>query len=109
MHLLHVETAVTDQLAGEQQHGDLVPVAPPGLGIGIHVEHPHGVAACGRQGGELLQQFLAQRAAAARIEHESRIGRRAHGRGDSAPESADLTEWAMNSTVWAGTSPTAVT
>lgn len=99
MHLFVVETAVTNQVSFAEQHGYLVPVANAGGRIPIDVEHVHRDTGGFRHRGEFRQELLAQRAVRARVDREPQCA--------GCPD--DLTECAMNSTVCAGTSPTAVT
>jgi len=93
---------MADQFPGEQQHRDLVTITGTRGAVGIHVEDIHRHARCRRQRGEFDEHFLAKPAAGARIQQKSQRA------GRSLPLK-DLTECAMVSTVWAGTSPTAVT
>jgi hypothetical protein len=110
------------QLPAEQQHGHLVTIAGASRRVAIDVRHLEGNAVSRRQLAKLREHFLAQAASRPRVEQEThqetfdgvertdgveRAVRRCRYRGGLPPK--DLTEWAMNSTVWAGTSPTAVT
>lgn len=102
MYLLEVQPPVAHQFTAQGQDGDLVSVAHARRRVRIHVDEVHGNAVGGGQGGEFSEHFFAQPAAGARIQQESQ-------REGRSPLLYDLTECAMNSTVWAGTSPTAVT
>jgi hypothetical protein len=102
MHLFGVQMPMTDQFPGEQQYRDLVAITGTRGAVGIHVDDIHRHARYRRQCGELDKHFLAKPAAGTRIEQKSQWA------GRSLPLK-DFTECAMNSTVWAGTSPTAVT
>ena len=93
---------MADQFPGEQQYRDLVPVTRTRGVFGIHVDDIHRHTRSRRQRGEFGEHFLAKPAAGTRIQQKSQWA------GRSLPLK-DFTEWAMNSTVWAGTSPTAVT
>ena len=100
--LFHVQMTVADQFAGQQQHRDFMAIAPTRRGIRIHVDDIHGDVGRLRPSREFREHFLAEPAFGAGIQQESQW------EGKSLPPE-DFTEWAMNSTVWAGTSPTAVT
>jgi hypothetical protein len=102
MHLFGVQMPMADQFPGEQQYRDLVPVTRTRGTVGIHVDDIHRHARSRRQRGEFDEHFLAKPAAGPRIQQKSQWA------GRSLPLK-DFTECAMNSTVWAGTSPTAVT
>jgi hypothetical protein len=102
MYLLEVQTPLAHQFTLKGQHRDLVSVAHTRRGVHIHVDEVHGNAAGRGQSGEFGEHLFAQPAPGARIQHESQ-------REGRSPLLYDLTECAMNSTVWAGTSPTAVT
>jgi hypothetical protein len=104
MYFFGVQTPVAHQFSGEQQHRNFVAVAHFRGGVGIDVEHIDAGLSGRRQLGKLRQHLLAQAAPWARVQQETHRQRR----GSSGP-TTDLTEWAMNSTVCAGTSPTAVT
>ena len=108
MHFLRIQMAVADQFTGKQQHGDLVAMAHAGGGIRIHVDHVDAVSRDTGQLAERSQQLVAQTAALARVQQEARRGGGAQWAVDGLTP-PDLTECAMNSTVCAGTSPTAVT
>jgi len=113
IYLGHVQAAVANQFSGEQQDRNLVSVAHARRLVGIDIEHIDRILVRRRHGGEFGQQFLAQAAARTRVQDKTQAGARifqrriGQGRGRSAPK--DFTECAMNSTVSAGTSPTAVT
>ena len=62
MHFLGVQTSMAHQLAGVEQHRNLVSIAHFGGGIGIHIEHVDTGLGGGRQRGEFEQHFLAQAA-----------------------------------------------
>ena len=111
MYLIRVQAPVTHQFAAEQQHRYLMAIAHFRGVLGIDVDHVDGKRLSFRQCGELAQHLFAQAAARARVHQETQQFRahRRQWRGISALPPDDLTEWAMNSTVWAGTSPTAVT
>ena len=102
MHLFCVQMSMADQFSGQQQHRDLVPVTGARRAVGVYVDDVHRHARCRRQRREFDEHFLAKPAAGARIQQKSQWA------GRSLPLK-DLTECAMVSTVWAGTSPTAVT
>ena len=102
IHLFGVQMPVADQFPGEQQHRDLVPVTGTRGYVGIHVDDVHRHTCRRRQRGEFGEHFLAKPATGTRIQQKSQWA------GRSLPLK-DLTECAMVSTVWAGTSPTAVT
>ena len=102
MHLFGVQMPMTDQFTGKQQHRDLVPVPGTRGTVGVHVDDVHRHSRCRRQRGEFDEHFLAKPAARPRIQQKSQWA------GRSLPLK-DFTECAMVSTVWAGTSPTAVT
>src|SRR5580693_25172 len=106
MYFLHVQAPPANQFSAEQQHRNLVPEACACGRIAVDIDHFDGVAACRRQRCEFRQQLLAQAAARARVEQKAH-DERGYGCGRSPLK--DLTECAMNSTVCAGTSPTAVT
>lgn len=93
--------AVADQFAAEQQHGDLVPIAHARRGILVHIEHVDRNPRRRRQRPQRHEHFLAQAAILPRVQQKPQCG------GSGPLE--DFTECAMNSTVCAGTSPTAVT
>src|SRR5450631_1893708 len=93
---------MANQFPGEQQHRDLVSVTGTRGTVGIHVDDVHRHVRGRRQRAEFREHFLAKPAAGARIQQKPQWACR------SLPLK-DFTEWAMNSTVWAGTSPTAVT
>ena len=102
MYLFGVQMPMADQFAVKQQHRYLVSVTGAHGSVGIHVDHIHRHAGGRRQRGEPREQFFAKPAAGARIQQKSQW------EGRSLPLK-DFTECAMVSTVWAGTSPTAVT
>src|SRR5476651_620852 len=102
MHLFGVQMPMADQLPGEQQYRDLVSVTGTRGTVGIHVDEVHRHARRRRQRGEFHDHFLAKPAAGARIQQKSQWAGR-------SLLLKDFTECAIASTVWAGTSPTAVT
>ncbi len=102
MYLFDVQVTVADQFPGEQQYRDLVPVTGTRGSVRIDVDDVDRHTRGRRQRGEFDEHFLAKPAAGARIQQKSQWG------GSSLPLK-DFTECAMVSTVWAGTSPTAVT
>ena len=93
---------MADQFSGEQQHRDLVSITGTRGAVGVYIDDVHRHPGRRRQGGEFDEHFLAKPAAGARIQQKSQWA------GRSLPLK-DFTECAMVSTVWAGTSPTAVT
>jgi len=102
LHLVGVKVAVAHQFAAEQENGDLVAEADARLGIAVDVDDVDPQAAGRGERGQFSEHLLAQGASRARIEKKSQWG------GES-PLLKERTEWAMVSTVCAGTSPTAVT
>ena len=63
---------MTDQLAAEQQHGNLVAVALPACRIPVDVDDVDCDTGGRGQGLELSEQLLAQAAVGARVQQESR-------------------------------------
>jgi hypothetical protein len=102
MHLFGIQMPMADQFPGEQKDRDLVPKTGSHGAVRIDIDDVHRHARCRRQRSEGHQHFLAKPAAGTRIQQKSQWPCR------SLPLK-DFTEWAMNSTVCAGTSPTAVT
>ena len=101
MYLLGVEPPVTHQVAGEQQHGDLVAIAHFRGVVGVDVDHVDLEGLRRRQCGECVQHLFAQSAPGTGI-HQEAWRRPAHPalqRRGSGASMEDLTEWAMNSTV----------
>ncbi len=82
---------MTDQLAAEQQHGNLVAVALPNGRIPVHVDDVDGDTRGLGQGLELPEQLLAQAAIGARVQQKSRPG---HG-----------VQWCTDSLAPAGSPP----
>jgi hypothetical protein len=74
MHLLGVQTPVTYQFPGEQQHGYFVAVARPRSRIGVDIEDIDRHRAGFGQRGELVQHLLAKPAAGARVQQKARRG-----------------------------------
>src|ERR1700704_5648674 len=72
MHFLGVQMPVTHQFSGEEQHGNLVAVAPSRRRVGIDVEHIDLERLSRRQRGELAQHLLAQAAPRARVQQKAR-------------------------------------
>jgi len=60
--LFVVQAAMTDQIARDQEHGDLVTVAAAGRRVGIDVENLDGGTLSLGQHRKLRQHLLAQRA-----------------------------------------------
>jgi hypothetical protein len=74
MHLLGVQTPVTHQFPGEQQHGYFVAVAHPCGGIGVDIEDVDRHRAGFGQRGKLAQHLLAKTATGARVQQKARRG-----------------------------------
>ena len=102
MHFLRVQMSVTHQLAFQEQDRDLVAVTGPGRGLRVDIDHIQRQPGSRRECPQCIDQLIAQAAAGSRIDPESQ-------REPMPAPPTDFTEWAMNSTVCAGTSPTAVT
>lgn len=113
-----VEPAMADRFAFENQYRNFEPVPRPQLLVGVDVDHANVHGPSGAETLELDQHFIAQLAPLARNDGEANQEERCEraaldygarpliARGTSSP---GFTELAMNCTVCAGTSPTAVT
>ena len=73
MHFIDIQAAVADELTGEQQHGNLVSEARERPWVAVDIDHIEGEALRFGQRGELGQEFLAQAATRARIQHEAHL------------------------------------
>lgn len=130
--LRHVQPMPADRRAIEQQHRDVQPVPSRELGVGIDIHHFDGrQAPRPRKRLQLCEHFVAEIAAFPMDEGQRRggpckdmLGAEIAGGGADKPgddsdgtgvvglgnwPEAGFTEFAMNSTVSGGTSPTAVT
>ena len=109
-----VESAAADHFAIEEQDRHFVPESPPEPGILVDVHYPHRCVRFAEERVQLLEHDMAKMAVNAADErvsgHRGR-GPTAHGRRDEAPvgRADGCTEPAISSTVFGGTSPTAVT
>jgi len=111
MYFFEVQAAMTDQFAVKQQHRHLVPIARPSGLIAIDIDHIDARRRGRRQRRKGAQHLLTETATVTGIEQEAsrrHVAFLGQWRGSSPPPDI-FTEWAMNSTVCAGTSPTAVT
>jgi hypothetical protein len=100
MYFFDVEAPVTHQVAGEQQHGNLVAIAHFRGVVGVDVNHVDREGLRRRQCGEFVQHLLAQSAPGAGIHQEARRPEHpALQRRGTGASMEDLTECAMNSTV----------
>ncbi|MEA3174230.1 MAG: hypothetical protein QOF42_1641 [Gammaproteobacteria bacterium] len=110
MQFLEIQAPVADQVSGQQQNRDLVAIAGASTGIRIDVQDIDSHRGHLRQSGKFAQHLLAKAAPGTGIQQEAPLcgGHDAQWLGTSLLPTT-LTECAMNSTVCAGTSPTAVT
>ena len=67
MHLRRIQMPVANQLARQQQHGNLVPKAQARVGIAIDVDDVHRHARDVGKGCQIGEHVLAKAAAGARI------------------------------------------